>query len=545
MHHKEIEEQPAVAGTSVSVLDEDLKRERDIEEGSTSVESDGPTIDDPNIVNWDSPDDPANPQNWSMKKKTITVVIVSSITFVTPLASSIFAPSIDQVMSEFHSTNEQLASFIVSVYLIGYCFGPLAIAPLSEMYGRLPLYHICNVLFIIFNVACALAPNLGGLIAFRLLAGLAGSCPLTIGAGSLADMISREKRGAAMSSWALGPLFGPVIGPIGKSIFVLCESQAKTDEPSWWISLASQELAMVVLGRVYHCKQTYRIGKVSKLTEQKTGAITVFAFLFMRETYAYAILEKKAKKLRKETGNPKLRSALDKGTTTKELFSLAMVRPTKMLLFAPIVSLLSLYMALVYGYLYLLFTAMPSLFEGEYHFSRGSVGLSYLGIGTGSILGLVIAGATSDPMVRYLAKKNGGDVKPEYRLPFMFIACIIIPAGLFLFGWSAEYKTHWILPIVGTAFLGCGMIIVFMAISVYLVDAYIEYAASAIAASTVLRSLVGALLPLAGRSMYKSLGYGWGTSLLGFIAAAAIPLPLIFYKYGEKIRSRNLFDAKF
>jgi MFS family permease len=275
-----------------------------------------------------------------------------------------------------------------------------------------------------------------------------------------------------------------------------------------------------------------------------TGAITIMAFLFMRETYAYTILENKTKRLRKETGNPKLRSALDKGTTTKELFSLAMVRPTKMLLFAPIVSLLSLYMALVYGYLYLLFTAMPTLFEGEYHFSRGSVGLSYLGIGTGSILGLVIAGATSDPLVRYLAKRNGGDVKPEYRLPFMFIACLIIPAGLFLFGWSAEKKTHWILPIIGTSFLGCGMIIVFMAISVYLVDAYVEYSASAIAASTVLRSLVGALLPLAGRSMYNSLGYGWGTSLLGFIAAAAIPFPLIFYKYGEKIRSRNLFDIK-
>lgn len=121
-------------------------------------------------------------------------------------------------MTEFNSTNTQLASFIVSVYLIGYCFGPLVIAPLSEMYGRLPLYHVCNVLFVIFNVACALAPNLGGLIAFRLLAGLAGSCPLTIGAGSLADMISKEKRGAAMSSWALGPLFGPVIGPVGKYI---------------------------------------------------------------------------------------------------------------------------------------------------------------------------------------------------------------------------------------------------------------------------------------------------------------------------------------
>lgn len=498
------------AESLTKVPDEDSKRERDLEEGSTSVEFDDVVENDPNIVNWDGPDDPANPQNWSMGKKTVTVIIVSSVTFVTPLASSIFAPSIEQVMTEFHSTNSQVASFIVSVYLLGYCFGPLVIAPLSEMYGRLPLYHICNVLFVIFNVACALAPNLGGLIAFRLLAGLAGSCPLTIGAGSLADMISRERRGAAMSSWALGPLFGPVIGPVAGGYL----SQAKSWRWSFWV--------------------------VSILA----GAITIMAFVFMRETYAYTILDRKTKKLRKETGNPKLRSALAKEISTEELFSMAMVRPTKMLLFAPIVTLLSLYMALVYGYLYLLFTSMPTLFVKEYHFSSGSVGLAYLGLGVGSLIGLVISGATSDPLVNYLTKKNGGDRKPEYRLPLMAAACLIVPAGLFIFGWTAEKRTHWIVPIIGTSFLGLGMIIVFMCISVYLVDAYIEYAASAIAASTVLRSLFGALLPLAGGSMYKSLGYGWGTSVLGFVASAAIPLPLIFYKYGERIRSRNLFDVK-
>lgn len=498
------------AESLTKVPDEDLKRERDLEEGSTSVEFDDVVENDRNIVNWDGPDDPANPQNWSMGKKTVTVIIVSSVTFVTPLASSIFAPSIEQVMTEFHSTNSQVASFIVSVYLLGYCFGPLVIAPLSEMYGRLPLYHICNVLFVIFNVACALAPNLGGLIAFRLLAGLAGSCPLTIGAGSLADVISRERRGAAMSSWALGPLFGPVIGPVAGGYL----SQAKSWRWSFWV--------------------------VSILA----GAITIMAFVFMRETYAYTILDNKTKKLRKETGNPKLRSALAKEITTKELFSMAMVRPTKMLLFAPIVTLLSLYMALVYGYLYLLFTSMPTLFVKEYHFSSGSVGLAYLGLGMGSLIGLIISGATSDPLVNYLTKKNGGERKPEYRLPLMAAACLMVPAGLFIFGWTAEKRTHWIVPIIGTSLLGLGMIIVFMCISVYLVDAYIEYAASAIAASTVLRSLFGALLPLAGGSMYKSLGYGWGTSVLGFVAAAAIPLPLVFYKYGERIRSQNLFDVK-
>lgn len=194
-------------------------------------------IRDPNIVDWDGPDDPQNPQNWSRKQKITAVALVSLITFITfvfpestppggsqlvdqivhsPLASSIFAPSIEQVLKEFGSTNEELASFIVSVYLLGYCFGPLLVAPLSEMYGRLVLYHVCNVLFVIFSIACAVAPSLGSLIGFRFLAGLAGCCPLTNGAGTIADVVSREKRGAAMAAWVAGPLFGPVIGPIGR-----------------------------------------------------------------------------------------------------------------------------------------------------------------------------------------------------------------------------------------------------------------------------------------------------------------------------------------
>jgi MFS family permease len=135
-----------------------------------------------------------------------------------PLASSIFAPAIDLVMDDFDEKSPELASFIVSVYLLGYCFGPLIIAPLSEVHGRVRLYHVCNVLFVFWTVACALAPNINALIAFRFLAGLAGSCPMTIGAGSITDMIPQERRGKYMASWIFGPLWGPVIGPVGRSM---------------------------------------------------------------------------------------------------------------------------------------------------------------------------------------------------------------------------------------------------------------------------------------------------------------------------------------
>lgn len=199
----------------------------------------------------------------------------------------------------------------------------------------------------------------------------------------------------------------------------------------------------------------------------------------------------------------------------------------------------------MYGYLYLLFTTITALFTQEYGFSQGSAGLAFLGIGIGMFAGLIIFGATSDKMVSALQKKNGGERKPEYRLPMLMIGATIIPIGLFWYGWSAQYRIHYIMPIVGTGFVGFGLLATFMPIGTYLIDAFTIYAASAMAANTVLRSLVGAFLPLAGPAMYKSLGLGWGNSLLAFIALAIWPVSLIFYKYGERIRTSKRFKVEF
>ena len=117
--------------------------------------------------------------------------------------------------------------------------------------------------------------------------------------------------------------------------------------------------------------------------------------------------------------------------------------------------------------------------------------------------------------------------------------------GLFIYGWTAEKHVQWIVPIIGTSLVGIGLLATFMPIQTYLVDAFTIYAASAVAASTILRSLLGALLPLAGRKMYQTLGLGWGNSLLAFIALAMCPISWIFFRYGEKIRTSPRFQVKF
>ncbi|KAL0256281.1 hypothetical protein SLS55_008674 [Diplodia seriata] len=457
---------------------------------------------DPNVVDWDGPDDPENPMNWPKAKKWGAVAIVSLITFLIPLASSMFAPGVPDLMAEFNSTSELLSGFVVSVYVLGFAVGPLIIAPLSEMYGRLPLYHTCNVLFIVFNVACARSTSLGMLIAFRFLAGCVGASPLTLGGGTIADLIPREQRGTAMAIWVAGPCIGPVVGPLSGGFL----SQA-----AGW-------------------RWTFYVVSIA------AGVVTVCGLVLMSETYAIAILNRKVRRLKKETGNLALRSRLDTGLSPRDLFFFSIVRPAKMLFRSPIVFLLSLYVAVAYAYLYILFTTFTLVYKEQYNFNTGTAGLTYLGVGLGSVTGQWVYTVWGNRSVRSALAK--GTFTPEKRLPLMFPGAAAMPIGLFWYGWAVEKHTHWIVPIIGTTFIGFGLMLIFMAPNTYLVDVYTMHAASAMAANTVLRSLFGAFVPLAGQPMYKALGLGWGNSLLGFVAIALIPIPVLFVKYGEALRSK-------
>lgn len=326
-------------------------------------------------------------------------------------------------MQHLGTTNETLGTLMTTIYLLGYAFGPIVIAPLSELYGRAIMYRSCTFLFAVFNVACAVADSFGSLVVYRLLAGIAGSCAGTLGASSIADMIPREKRGAAMSAYIMGPTLGPTIGPIVGGYL--------TPAAGWrwdfWLMAIS------------------------------SGVMTVCIFLFLHESYPYVILKKKTARLRQHTGNQNLRSALDTKKTPRQLFAFSILRPLKMLV-SPIVFLMSAYAATVFSYAYLCFTTFPRVFKDQYAFGSGASGLTSIGIGVGFIVGLLFCGAVSDPWSAYLTKKNGGLAKSEYRLPTLIFGAVFVPIGLFWYGWTAEYKTHWIVPIIGTAITGFGIV---------------------------------------------------------------------------------------
>ncbi len=185
----------------------------------------------------------------------------------------------------------------------------------------------------------------------------------------------------------------------------------------------------------------------------------------MRETHPNILLERRAARLRRETRNPAIKSKFDKGLKRHQVLFASLVRPTQLLIFSPVVLVISIYVALVFGLLYLLFASFSPLFEDTYGFSAGISGLSYLGIGIGELVGLVVFGALSDKILqKRMAADQTAKPKPEYRLIMMIWFSPIIAAGLFIFGWTAQYRIHWIVPIIGTFFVGYGAFFVIVSL---------------------------------------------------------------------------------
>ena len=421
------------------------------------------------------------------------------------------APAIGTIAKDFNIVNAVEQQLVLSVFILAYAVGPLFIAPLSEIWGRVPVLQLANLFYLVFNTAAGFAHNKGEMIAFRFLSGLGGSAPLAIGGGVLGDCWRAEERGAAIAIYSLAPLLGPAVGPIAGGFI--------TENTTWrWVFWA---------------------------TSIADAAIQVSGFFFLQETYSPILLSRKATKLRKETGNMNLYTEFDQADHTfGALMRKSLVRPFKLLTTQPIVQVLALYMAFIYGLLYLVLSTFPVLWDRVYHESIDISSLNYLSLGLGFFIGAQVAARLNDRIYKYLKRKNHDVGKPEFRAPLILPGSLLVPIGLFIYGWSAQYHVHWIVPNIGTAILSAGTIVSFQMIQSYIVDSYTLFAASAVSATAVLRSLAGFGFPLFAPYMYDALDYGWGNSLLALVGIVlGVPAPVLLWKYGPMLRARSTYAA--
>lgn len=272
----------------------------------------------------------------------------------------------------------------------------------------------------------------------------------------------------------------------------------------------------------------------------------LLALIIVPETYSPKLLQMRAARLRRETRNWALHSFLDEHEPSmSDIVYKYLLRPFQMLAMEPILICITIYLALIYGILYLFFEAYPVSFsEVRGWKSLGVAALPFIGIMIGVICGVtLIIYTTKTRFARKLEKH--GRVVPEERLVPMMIASVLLPIGLFWFGWTSSPNVHWAPQVIAGIPIGMGILVIFMQGLNYIIDVYMMYANSAIAANTLVRSALGGAFPLFATQMYHKLGVDWASSVLGFITIAMIPIPILFFFYGAKIRAMSRFTPKF
>ncbi|KAL2856457.1 major facilitator superfamily domain-containing protein [Aspergillus pseudoustus] len=444
-------------------------------------------------------DEIENPRCWSPVKKWTCTIILVLWTAIIAFTSSIYTAAIPSISTEY-GCSSIVATVGLTTFLFGFGTGPLIFAPLSEVWGRIMIFRFALGLFVLLQIGCALAPNIAAMIVFRFLAGFLGSPAVTNSGGSITDIWSPGSRSVPLALFSAASFLGPVIAPtVGGFI-----CQYTTWRWTFWLVLIMSSVCYISL------------------------------VIFVPETYAPKLLADKQRRITRSppTDQPPL----------SPLLRTTLTRPVNMLFTEPILFLLSLYMAFVFGILYLDFTAYPIIYRDTRNWSPGTAGLSFLGICTGMTIATLISPYINRIHKHYTAKLGGA--YPETRLPHLLLVSWLIPASLFWFAWTSTPPTHWLAGIAAGAPFGFALILLFLGITSYLTDCYGVFGASALAANAVFRATFGAVFPLFANRMYGALGVPWATSLLGFLGLLLAPLPWVFWRFGPAIRARSRYHLK-
>ncbi|KAF2105906.1 MSF membrane transporter [Lophiotrema nucula] len=457
------------------------------------------------LVDFEGPEDPYRPINWPTKKKVITTMLYGLCTMSASWASSSYSAGTDAVAREFN-VGTQTATLGTSIFLFGFGVGPLLWAPLSEVYGRRVAVLVPMFIGACFSFGTATAKDLQTIMITRFFGAFFASAPVTNTGGVLGDLYSPAWRGIAMAGYAMAVVAGPCLGPI----------------------VSAAVVAQSYLGW--------------RWTEYLTGilqsAVLLVAVIFIDESYPPLLLVYKARRLRHESGNWALHTKFEEwDVSLKEMSQKFLIRPIQLLM-TPICFLVALYASFCYGILYMQLGGIPIIF-GEIRGWKPVVAtLPFLCVLIGAMLGCSM-NVYNQTLYNKAYHAAGNRAVPEKRLPPMMLGSIIFSVGQFIMGWTSPREYTWVAPCIGIILVGTGFFTIFQAALNYLVDTFTQYAASAVAANTFLRSCFAGAFPLVVGPLYHNIGVGPGSSITGGFAALLIPVPFVFYIYGKRIRASS------
>ncbi|EPS93497.1 hypothetical protein FOMPIDRAFT_1026518 [Fomitopsis schrenkii] len=497
--------------TSTIVDDLPLARQETVEE-EFEREALGPK---PGEDGWDKfevtigLDDPEHPMNWSRAYRWYLTMLGGLLVLNATFASS--APSgVEQELIRYFSFSQEVAVLTISLFVAGYCVGPLLWGPLSEQIGRRNVFIISFLFYTGFQVGCALSRNTASILIFRFLGGTFAAAPLSNSGALVSDIWDASTRGEALAYFTLAPFAGPTLGPLVSGFMAVAGVDWR------WIFWLLAIFA---------------------------GVCLIIIIFTLPETFIPILTCRKAERLRKETGDNRYWAPFERkkeslGRHVRHVLG----RPFLVLAREPMLIAITLYMSFVYGCIYLLFEAYPIVFTLGHHLNTGLSGLTFLPIFLGGVAGVISYLLVFNPRyVRAQKRYAPAMVPPEMRLELAMVAAPLFPISFFWFGWTSYPHVSLWAPLVAGFPLGWSVVYIFLALFNYMIDAYLYVAASALAANTVARSCFGAGFPLFATQMFEQLNPRWASTLVGCIAVLLAPIPFVLYKYGHVIRQKSRY----
>ncbi|ORY76374.1 major facilitator superfamily domain-containing protein [Protomyces lactucae-debilis] len=461
-------------------------------------------------VEW-AEGDPENPYNWPKWKKAMVAFVGVFLTFHSAIGAVCYAWGADDIAREF-GVSPTLSLLGVSLFTLAFGLAPMALAPLSEVYGRWPVYMGSYAVFCIVQLPNALTPTFAGVLICRFIAGVGASTGSAMVGGTLADMYKANERGMPMAFFTSATLFGTAAG--------------------------SMYAAYVVANRSLGWRWIFWVELIIN------GASAVFMVLALRESRGSVLLSRRAKRLRKETGDDRYVCAADAARESLlVLIRYSLTRPFFLLFCEPTVALFSIWASFAWGLLYLFLVAVPIVYREAFDWQGGKASLPFIAMIIGALLGIALS-PVQDRLYLRSARKHNGVGRPEARLYMSIIGSLLLSFGMFIFGWSAYGShAHWSGSAVGILLGTFGIFTIYSAVFSYMSDCYGQWTSSALAGQSFLRNVFASAFPLFGRQMYANLGNQWASSLLGFLALALTAVPIALFIYGPRVRRASKFAA--
>lgn len=395
------------------------------------------------------------------------------------------------------------------MYILGLAFGPMSLAPLSEYFGRRPVYIFAYGTFLVLLLATTFVESLVPFLVLRLLSGYFSSTTISNFGGTIADLWHHNDTGPAMS-WFL------------------------------WAATGGSPTGFVLFSFIAHGRTWHDVFRVMFFICLSFWIILVIALYSLGETRHSVILLKRVNRLRQASGNNEVETPDGiKQRGPKQLFGTALARPFQFLATEAIVQFCALYNGFLYGLSFLFNGAFHMIFgPNGYGYDTIGIGICFMGIVFGICFGLFTNIFQERHYQRQVAKAGQHDV-PEARVYHSKLAAIVLPISLLTFAFTANPAVHPFFPVLASAFWGWSFYCLILMTLTYTEDAYKTYSASGLAGVGLVRNLAGAGFPLVGRSLFLSIGTRNACLVLTGLAALLAPIPFVLEKHGVSLRKRS------